>query len=118
LVARPLGANEALKQIRKEKTEAVTDSAQKAKVGQILDLSDAQEYEDVLAREQSLIAGHADVEFSGFLTVTAPSRDELAAAVSQIEQAVGQSTCETRILYGRQAQGFVVSSLPFARSVI
>lgn len=118
LVARPLGASEALKQIRKEKTEAVTDSAQKAKVGQILDLSDTAEYEDVLAREQSLIAGHADVEFSGFLTVTAPSRDELAAAVSQIELAIGQSTCETRILYGRQAQGFVVSSLPFARSVI
>jgi hypothetical protein len=118
LVAHPLAANEALKQIRKEKTEAVTDSAQKAKVGQILDLSDAQEYEDVLVREQALIAGHADVEFSGFLTVTAPSRDELAAAVSQIEQAVGQSTCETRILYGRQAQGFIVSSLPFARSVI
>ena len=118
LVAHPLGANEALKQIRKEKTEAVTDSAQKAKVGQILDLSDAAEYEDVLVREQALIAGHADVEFSGFLTVTAPSRDELAAAVSQIEQAVGQSTCETRILYGRQAQGFVVSALPFARSVI
>ena len=117
LVAHPLGANEALKQIRKEKTEAVTDSAQKAKIGQILDLSDAQEYEDVLVREQALIAGHADVEFSGFVTVTAPSRDELAAAVSLIEQAVGQSTCETRILYGRQAQGFVVSALPFARSV-
>jgi hypothetical protein len=118
LVAHPLGASEALRQIRKEKTEAVTDSAQKAKVGQLLDLSDAQEYEDVLVREQALIAGHADVEFSGFLTVTAPSRDELAAAVSQTEQAVGQSTCETRILYGRQAQGFVVSALPFARSVI
>ena len=117
LVAHPLGANEALKQIRKEKTEAVTDSAQKVKIGQILDLSDAQEYEDVLVREQALIAGHADVEFSGFVTVTAPSRDELAAAVSLIEQAVGQSTCETRILYGRQAQGFVVSALPFARSV-
>ncbi len=52
------------------------------------------------------------------MTVTAPSRDALAAAVSQVEQAVGQSTCETRILYGRQSQGFVVSALPFARSVL
>ena len=78
LVAHPLGANEALRQIRKEKTEAITDSAQRAKIGQIQDLSDAQEYEDVLAREQALIAGHADMEFSGFVTVTAPSRDELS----------------------------------------
>lgn len=118
IVAHPLGTNEAMKQIRKEKTEAITDSAQKAKIGQLQDLSDRQEYEDVLAREQALISGHVDTEFSGFVTVTAPGRDELAAAVSQVEQAVGQSTCETRVLYGRQAQGFVVGALPFARSVI
>lgn len=118
VVAHPLGANEAMKQIRREKTEAITDSAQKAKVGQLEDLSDRQEYDDILAREQALIAGHVDMEFSGFVTVTAPSRDELAAAVSQVEQAVGLSTCETRVLYGRQAQGFVVSALPFARSVL
>ena len=31
LVAHPLGASEALAQIRKEKTEAITDSAQKAR---------------------------------------------------------------------------------------
>ena len=118
IVVHALGATEAMKQIRKEKTEAITDSAQKAKVGQLQDLSDRQEYDDILAREQALIAGHADMEFSGFVTVTAPDRDELAAAVSQVEQAVGQSTCETRVLFGRQAQGFVVSALPFARSVL
>jgi hypothetical protein len=118
LVAHPLGANDALRQIRKEKTEAASDSAQKARVGQIQDLSDRQEYDDVLVREQSLLAGHADMEFSGFVTVTAPTRDELSAAVSQVEQAVGQSTCEARVLFGRQAQGFVVSALPFARSVL
>ena len=62
-----------MRQIRKEKTEAVTDSAQRAKIGQIQDLSDHQQYEDVLTREQALVAGHADVEFSGFVTVTAAS---------------------------------------------
>ena len=118
IVAHPLGTNEAMKQIRKEKTEAITDSSQKAKVGQLEDLSDRQEYDDVLAREQALIAGHVDMEFSGFVTVSAATRDELAAAVAQVEQAVGQSTCENRVLYGRQAQGFVVCALPFARSVI
>ena len=117
LVAHPLGTQEALRRIRKEKTEAVTDSAQRAKIGQIQDLSDRQQYEDVLTREQALIAGHADMEFSGFLTVTAASRDELSAAVAQIEQAASQASCETRVLFGRQAQGFVVGALPLARSV-
>jgi hypothetical protein len=117
LVAHPLGALEALRRIRKEKTEAITDSAQRAKIGQIQDLSEHQQYEDVLSREQALIAGHGDMEFSGFLTVTAEGRDELSAAVAQIEQAASQASCETRVLYGRQAQGFVVAALPLARSV-
>ena len=112
----PSGAQEALRRIRKEKTEAITDSAQRAKIGQIQDLSEHQHYEDVLTREQALIAGHADMEFSGFLAVTAASRDELSAAVAQIEQAAAQASCETRVLYGRQAQGFVVAALPLARS--
>jgi hypothetical protein len=117
LVAHPLGAQEALRRIRKEKTEAIADSAQRAKIGQIPDLSEHQQYEDVLTREQALIAGHADMEFSGFLAVTAASLDELSAAVAQIEQAASQASCETRILYGRQAQGFVVAALPLARCV-
>ena len=91
MLAHPLGTAEALRQIRKEKTEAITDSAQKAKVGQIQDLSDAQEYADVLTRERALISGHADVEFSGFVTVSAPTRDELWAAVSLVERSATQS---------------------------
>jgi hypothetical protein len=117
LIAQPLGTAEALRALRKEKTEAITDSRHKAKVGQVQDLSDVQEYQDLLAREQALIGGHADVEFSGFLAVTAASQEGLTQAVALIERAAGQSGCETRILYGRQSQGFVVGALPLGRSV-
>jgi hypothetical protein len=115
IVAHPIGTNVALKAIRRDKTEAISDAAQKAKIGQIQDLSDVQEYEDILDRERALIAGHADAEFSGFIAVSAPSEADLAAAVSQVERAASQSACETRILYGHQTQGFVVAALPFAR---
>lgn len=117
LVARPIGTAEALRALRKEKTEAITDAGHKAKVGQIQDLSDVQEYQDLLQREQALIGGHADVEFSGFVTVTASSEEGLTQAVALIERAAGQSGCETRVLYGRQSQGFVVAALPLGRSV-
>jgi len=117
LIARPIGTAEALRALRKEKTGAVTDAGHKAKVGQIQDLSDVQEYQDLLQREQALIGGHADVEFSGFVTVTASSEDELTHAVALIERAAGQSGCETRVLYGRQSQGFVLATLPLGRSV-
>jgi hypothetical protein len=116
LVARPLASEVALRQIRKEKTEAVADQAQKARVGQIVDLSDTQEYHDLLDRERSVIAGHTDVEFAGFITVTAPTREQLEAARAAVARAAGQAACEARVVYGRQAQAFILAGLPLARS--
>ena len=117
IVTHPVGTTEALRSIRKEKTEAISDSLQKANIGQIEDLSDAQEYQDILDRERALISGHVDVEFSGFIAISAPTEEALTAAVSQIERAAAQAACETRILYGRQTQGFVVAALPLGRGV-
>ncbi|MDA8045101.1 MAG: type VII secretion protein EccE [Actinomycetota bacterium] len=116
LLARPLATDAALRQIRREKTEAVADSAQKAKVGQLADLADAQEYEDLLARERSIISGHTDVVFTGFVTVTAPSPETLDAACAVISRAAGQAACEVRPLYGQQMQAFVAAALPLART--
>lgn len=118
IVATPIPTTAALKQIRRDKTEAISDARQKAKIGQIADLSDAQEYADLEARERALIQGHADVEFSGFIAIQAATEEELTAAVSQIERAASQAACETRILYGRQTQGFVVAALPFGRTAL
>ncbi len=115
LIVRPLPTDVALRQIRNEKTDAMADMAHKQKVGQIDDLSDAQEYEDLLSRERSVVAGHTDVEFAGLLVVTAGNRDDLESARSQITRASAQAACEVRPLYGRQAQGFVCAALPLAR---
>jgi hypothetical protein len=117
VVARPLSTSEALRKLRKEKVEYVTEAQQKARIGRLADLADDQEYADVLAREQALIAGHADLRFSGFVAVTAGTRDELRAAVSAIERAAQQSGCETRTLFGQQSQGLIVAALPLARTV-
>jgi hypothetical protein len=116
ITVRPLPTDKALRQIRREKTEAVADSAQKARVGQVADLSDAQEYEDLLARERSMMAGHTDVEFTGFVTVTAPTTEVLEAARGAIERAAAQAACEVRPLYGRQMQAFVAAALPLGRT--
>lgn len=116
LLARPLPTDQALRQIRREKTEAVADSSQKARIGQLADLSDAQEYEDLLARERSVIAGHTDVELTGLITVTAPNSEALDAAVATITRAASQAVCEVRPLYGRQLQSFILGALPFART--
>ena len=117
ILARPLPTREALRKLRKEKVDYLTEAQQKAKIGRIADLADEQEYADVLDRERALIAGHADLRFCGFLAVTAPTLDDLRAAVAVIERAAQQSGCETRTLYGQQSQAFTVAALPLARTV-
>jgi hypothetical protein len=116
IASRPQPTDAALRQIRREKTEAVADSAQKARVGQLADLSDSQEYDDLMARERSVISGHTDVEFTGLLTVTTPTAEALDAAVATITRAAAQASCEVRPLYGRQMQGFIAAALPLGRT--
>ena len=91
LTLEPVPADEAMRDIRKAKVEYVTDAAQKARIGAIADLSDAAEHADVLDRERALIAGHADIRFTGLITVTAATLDELEAAVAEIARAAIQA---------------------------
>jgi hypothetical protein len=111
---RPRAAAEALPALRRAKAEAVADAAQKARVGQVADLADQAEYEDLLARERALISGHADVAFTGLVTVTAPAAEELDAATAAVCRAAAQGACDLRVLYGRQQQG-MICTLPMGR---
>ena len=117
ITATPLSTAAAMRDIRKAKVEYVTDAAQKARIGAITDLADAQELADVMTREQALISGHADLRFTGLIAVTAPTKDELDAAVSLLQRAATQSGCETRLLLGQQARAFTAAALPLARKV-
>lgn len=111
-----LPADRAQAQIQREMTEAVTDAEQKARIGQVPKAADRQAQLDIAARDEALAAGHADCTYTGIITVTAATRDELAAAVAVIEQAAHKAHCELRVLYGTQSQAFIVGALPFART--
>ena len=106
-----------MRDIRKAKVEYLTDAAQKSRLGVIADLADAQELADVMTREQALISCHADLRFTGLIAITAPTKDQLDAAVSQLQRAATQSGCETRLLLGQQARSFTAAALPLARKV-
>jgi len=117
ITATPLSTAAAMRDIRKAKVEYLTDAAQKTRLGVIADLADAQELADVMTREQALISGHADLRFTGLIAITAPTKDQLDAAVSQLQRAATQSGCETRLLLGQQARSFAAAALPLARKV-
>ncbi len=113
----PVRADQAARDLRKKKTELISDAAQRRKIGQVEDASATAEYEDVLQQEADLTAGHGVLRVTGLVAVTAPTVDELDAAVAAVEQAAIQASCETRRLVGQQAQAFAVAALPLCRTV-
>ncbi|NHN55855.1 PrgI family protein [Calidifontibacter sp. DB0510] len=113
----PVRADQAARDIRKKKTGYLSDAAQRAKAGQIEDAEQNAEYRDVLQQEADLIAGHGVLRDIGLIAVSAPTVDELDAAVAALEQAAVQASCETRRLVGQQAQAFTAAALPLGRGL-
>lgn len=117
LICTPLRSDTAARDIRKKKVEHISDQAQRAKIGQVEDASQTAEYHDVLQQEADLTAGHGVLRYTGLISVSAPTVEELDAAVAAIEQAAIQASCETRLLVGQQAAAFTAAALPLCRRI-
>lgn len=117
LVCDPIRADVAARSIRRRKTEYISDAAQRAKIGQLEDAHHAAEYQDVLQQEADITAGHGLLRYTGLVAVSATTPADLDAAVSEIEQAAIQASCETRRLVGQQAQAFTAAALPLCRGL-
>jgi hypothetical protein len=117
LLCTPMRSDQAARDIRKKKTEYISDAAQRQRIGQIEDASQTAEFQDVLQQEADLTAGHGVLRYTGLISVSARTADDLDAAVAAIEQAAIQACCETRLLVGQQAQAFTAAALPLCRLV-
>jgi hypothetical protein len=115
LLYTPIRADQAARDIRRKKTEYISDAAQRQRIGQIEDAQQSAEYQDVLQQEADLTAGHGILRATGLIAVSASDPDELERAVSALEQAAIQASCETRRLWGQQAQAFAAAALPLCR---
>lgn len=115
LLYTPMRTDRAARDIRKKKTEYISDAAQRQRIGQIEDAQHSAEFNDVLQQEADLTAGHGVLRVTGLISVTAPDVEELERAVAAIEQAAIQASCETRRLWGQQAQAFVAAATPLCR---
>jgi len=118
LIAEPLSAAAALREIRRAKVEHTADAAQRARIGRLEDASTRAEADDLLRREQDLVGGHGDLRFAGLITVSADSRAELEAACRATAAAAAQAMCELRLLVGQQGQAHAAAALPLARGLL
>ncbi|WP_087623265.1 SCO6880 family protein [Aeromicrobium sp. PE09-221] len=117
LLYTPMRTDQAARDIRRKKTEYISDAAQRQRIGQIEDAQQHAEYTDVLAQEADLTAGHGVLRLTGLITLSAPDVNELERAVADVEQAAIQASCETRRLWGQQARAFCAAALPLCRHV-
>ncbi|WP_182541405.1 SCO6880 family protein [Nocardioides ginsengisegetis] len=117
LLYTPIRTDQAARDIRRKKTEYISDAAQRQRIGKIEDAQQSAEFQDVLQQEADLTAGHGILRATGLVAVSADDPDELERALSAIEQAAIQASCETRRLWGQQAQSFAAAALPLCRPV-
>lgn len=117
LLCTPMRSDQAARDIRKKKVEYISDQAQRQRIGQVEDASQSAEFRDVLQQEADLTAGHGVLRYTGLISVSAETVEDLDAAVAAIEQAAIQASCETRLLVGQQAVAFTAAALPLGRRV-
>jgi hypothetical protein len=117
IVLEPVPTAKALKEVRRERFEHLSDQINRDKRGQVTDFATVQELEDVNQRERELVSGHGELRFAAFIAVSAPTQDTLASAVDEITNAAIESYCEVRVLWGEQGTGFAAAALPLGRGI-
>jgi hypothetical protein len=118
LLYAPQGLESALRDVQRRKAAIVADASERARRGQVDSEADSVEYADVKTRERQLIAGHADVDLTGLVTVSAETDTLLDAACAQIETAAITAGVDLRRLLYQQPDAFTASALPLARTTL
>jgi hypothetical protein len=112
----PVPTIKAMRSVNFAKTADIADEAMRERMGFINTARRRQQADAVGRREQELTDGHADVRFSGYVTVTAGSIDELREACGEVEHAASLARLELQRCDGEQEQAFTWT-LPLARGL-
>ncbi|MFZ0667036.1 MAG: SCO6880 family protein [Acidimicrobiales bacterium] len=112
----PLSPMEAARQAQQARTADVADAELRRKGGFLHTARRRREEETLADREAELADGHAPFKFSGYVTVSGDSREDLDESCGRIEQSAGQCGMELRRCYGDQQRTFGFT-LPLGRGV-
>ncbi|MBO0769647.1 MAG: hypothetical protein J2O48_13270, partial [Solirubrobacterales bacterium] len=112
----PIPAARSTREVEAAITRDRADRELRHRFGQSETARQRQAQESALRRESELAAGHGEVRFSGYVTVSARDEDELRRACQEIHQHAALARIELRRLYGRQAEAHSFT-LPLARGL-
>ncbi len=106
----------ALRKAEAAATSEEADEIQRARQGFSTTARTRRRREAVERRSEEIAAGHAEMRFAGFLTVSGRDASELERSCAEAEHAAQLSRLELQRLYGEQARGFAFT-LPLARGL-
>jgi hypothetical protein len=112
----PVPPSRAQRRIDRDSTRLAADEEQRARSGFRIGARHRRAQAAVLEREAELVAGYSELEFSGFITVTAPDESALGKSCAEYEQAAAQVGLELRPLDARHDVA-LLCSLPIGRGL-
>lgn len=116
MVMEPISPLKAIRSVEAARTSAAADEELRQRAGFVTTTRRRREQESLADHERDLSEGHAFYRFSGFITVTAFSSEELISACGEIEEAAGRCFLDIRRLSGEQARAFTYT-LPLCRGL-
>jgi hypothetical protein len=96
----PVAPSRSRRQVDRQTVKLASDEAQRTRSGFRIGAHHRRAQSEVLDREAELVAGYAEFEFVGFVTITAADLDELDRSCADYEQAAAQAGLELRRLDG------------------
>jgi hypothetical protein len=112
----PMGPERSAREVEAALTRDRADQQVRARLGQIETARHRQAQEAALRREQELAAGHTEVRFSGFVTVSGRDGEELRRATQEVHEQAARARLQLRRLYGQQGEAFTFT-LPLCRGL-
>jgi len=112
----PVPPLRAQREVEAHQTGDDADDALRSRWGFRIGSRRRREREHMSRREEELAAGHTDVRFSGYVTVTGSSDEELERACAEVELTAQQSRLDLRRLHGEQCGAFTFT-LPLGRGL-
>ena len=112
----PLALDRSTREIEAAVTRDRADRELRARFGQSETARQRQAAQATVRREAELAAGHGEVRFTGFVTVSGRDEADLRRACSEMLEHASRARLELRRLYGQQAQAFTFT-LPLCRGL-
>jgi hypothetical protein len=116
LTMAPVDPRRAMRQATSDRTADLADEELRRRAGFVPSVRRSREAEGVIRREAELADGHADYRFSGYVTVSASTLDELDQRCADVEQAAQHAHLEVVRLWGRQEEAWTWT-LPLGRGL-